>query len=182
MSHVARFRSLTLVLALTLTLPHAVSANEVYRWVDAQGVVHYSSVAPRGVNFERIDPGARPRALPSLANPRLQENEEDAQLPGDTPATAAPPAAGEPSAEDLGLTEEQQLRRAALEAQASERRAQLAQQRHENCRAARRHYDELTTHSRVRIRDDSGRERLLSEEELQERLAKARDAIVTNCD
>lgn len=179
MSHFAGFRSLALLL-IALALPDAATADAVYRWVDAQGVVHYSSVAPRGVDFERIDPGARPRALPSLANPRAQDDAEDTQPSADT--AAAPADATEPSADDLGLTEEQQLRRAALQAEASDRRAQLAQQRQERCQAARRQYDELTTHSRVRIRDDSGRERLLSEEELQDRIARARDAIVTNCD
>ncbi len=163
-------------LLLALALPTALSAAEVYRWVDAQGVVHYSSVAPRGVEFERVDPGARPRALPTLANPSLVDEEDEPD-----PAPAPQPAT-EPSAEDLGLTEEQQRQRAELDAQASERLERLATERQERCQTARQLYDELTTHSRVRIREESGRERLLSDEELRARIAEARDAIVTNCD
>lgn len=164
-------------LMLALALPAALSAAEVYRWVDAQGVVHYSSVAPRGVAFERVDPGARPRATPSLANPSLAEDEEDEPEPAPTPQPIP-----EPSADELGLTEEQQQRRAELQAQATERLARLQTERQERCRVARNLYEELTTHSRVRIREESGRERLLGDDELRARIAEARDAIVTNCD
>lgn len=173
-------------LIMALALPHTAAGAEVYRWVDAQGVVHFSSVAPRDQAFERVDPGARPRPQPSLANPDVAANgdtlvQPDLDAEAD-PATTASRSADAPSDDELGLTEEQRERRAQLQAEAEDRRAQLQRERREQCERARRQYDELTTHSRVRVRGDDGRERLLSEEELQTRIAAARDAIVTNCD
>lgn len=163
-----------LALLLALTLPGTATASAIYRWVDAEGVVHYSSVAPRGVDYQRVDPGARPQTPPSLANPRNDAPEAPAAEPEPMPA--------EDSDDDLALTEEQRERQARLQAEANERRTRLARQRQEQCEAARRVYDELTTHTRVRVRGDDGRERVLGEDELQARIARARDAIVTNCD
>ncbi|MCC5885429.1 MAG: DUF4124 domain-containing protein [Gammaproteobacteria bacterium] len=168
----------SLALLLALALPATLQAAEVYRWVDAQGTVHYSSVAPRNVPFERVDPGARPRMPASLANPR-----EPAATAEEVAAAPAPNAGVQaPSDDELGLTEQQRERRAALQAQAENRRARLEAERRDQCSRARRQYEELTTHTRVRVRDDSGRDRLLSDAELQTRIAAARDAIVTNCD
>lgn len=168
-----------LTLLLALALPATLQAAEVYRWVDAQGTVHYSSVAPRDVTYERIDPRARPRTPATLANP----SDPAAGSTDQAPATAEPTTAVQvPSDDELGLTEEQREHRAQLQAEAETRRARLEEERREQCSRARRQYEDLTTHTRVRVRDDSGRERLLSEEELQTRIAAARDAIVTNCD
>lgn len=172
-----------LALLFALVLPAVSQATEVYRWVDAQGVVHYSSVAPRNIAYERIDPGARPRPPATLANPQEDPVESPDQAPAPSVANATPMATVEaPSDDELGLSAEQRERRAELQAEAESRRARLEQERRDQCQRARRQYEELTTHTRVRIRDDSGRERLLSEEELQTRIAAARDAIVTNCD
>lgn len=168
-----------LALVVALALPVTLQAAEVYRWVDAEGVVHYSSVAPRGIAYERIDPGARPRAPASLANPSDPVGTPEAVA---TTAPAPDATVDAPSDDELGLSAEQRERRAELQAEAESRRARLEAERREQCQRARRQYEELTTHTRVRVRDDNGRERLLSDAELQTRIAAARDAIVTNCD
>lgn len=171
-----------LTLLLALAVPAYLQAAEVYRWVDAQGVVHYSSVAPRDVAYERIDPGARPGPRGTLANPRpaAEDTQPSSAPPARTAGTA--PVTRAPSDDDLGLTPEQRERRAQLQAEADTRRAQLEQERRQQCERARSQYEQLTTHTRVRVPDGEGGERLLSDAELQARIEAARDAIVTNCD
>ncbi len=47
---------------------------DIYRWVDADGKVHFSNSPPRGINAEKVSEsrvstvGAQPRAQPSAAN------------------------------------------------------------------------------------------------------------------
>jgi len=172
-----------LTLLLALALPASLQAAEVYRWVDARGLVHYSSMAPRDYAYERIDPGAQPRAAATLANPRDAADTSSADADAQQPVSPQRNGTGQaPSNDDLGLTEEQRERRAQLQSEAESRREQLEAQRQEQCERARRQYEELTTHTRVRIVDDSGQETLLSDDELQARIAAARDGIVMNCD
>lgn len=169
-----------LALLLALALPATLQAAEIYRWVDSQGLVHYGSVAPHGFVYERIDTRAGPRGQATLANPRAAANTTEQAT--ETPQPDRATAGGGPPDADLGLTEEQRERQAQLQAEAESRRARLETERTAQCERARRHYEELTTHTRVRVKDDSGRERLLSDAELQTRIAAARDGIVTNCD
>jgi hypothetical protein len=165
-----------LALLLLIGMPAPSLASEVYRWVDGTGLVHYSSVAPRDYAYERIDPGARPRTPATLARPRDESGPAEEVAPPQSDPGPQPP-----SDDPLGLTDEQREFRAQLQAEAESRRANLEAERQAQCERARRHYEELTTHTRVRVVDDSGRERLLSDAELQTRIATTRDAIVTNC-
>jgi len=173
MSAMTAMKSLTLAAALSL-VPLATAATEIYRWVDADGSVHYSSVAPRGIPHERIDPGGVRRPAPTLASPDLRDTPLPAVLPEPERAAAAPDAPD--------LTTAQVAARQALAAEAAASRALLLEQQRETCRQARDRYRQLTTHARVRVQSASGEARLLSEEELQSQLAQVQDAIVAHCD
>jgi hypothetical protein len=69
-----------------------------------------------------------------------------------------------------------------LEDQAAERMAELEQTRRENCARAREQFQQFTTYARIRVEDEGGGTRILTEEERQERIAQAREAIVLNCE
>lgn len=168
-----------LALMVVLALSPTLHAAEVYRWLDANGQVHFSSIAPRGVDYERVDLGAQ-RGPGTLANPQSTEDRE--QVAARASGGEAGRGGEAPSNDELGLTDPQRELRAQLQQEADSRRARLEEERHDQCARARRQYEQLTTHSRVRVVDDSGSETLLSDAELQTRIAAARDGIVTNCD
>ena len=166
-----RYLALTALLLLSTA---GAAATEIYRWVDADGSVHYSSVAPRDIPHERIDPGGIRRPAPTLASPDLRDSAPPATLP--VPERVAP------ANDETDLTAAQEEARRALAAEAAASRAALIEQQRELCQQARERYRQLTTHARVRVRSESGETRLLSEEELQSQLAQAQNAIVTHCE
>ena len=156
--------------------PATLGAPEVYRWVDANGVVHYTQVAPRDVPFERVSPSGRgPAPQPSIYNP--------VRARPDAPATAATEGEG-PTVEagDPTLTPEQLQRQNELAAEAEARLAEIAETRRRNCELAREQFREFTTYARIRIADPDGTVRILTEDERARRLAEAEEAIVVNCD
>ena len=169
-----------LALAATFTASPVGSAEKIYRWVDADGVVHYTQVAPRQGQWERVTPGAHAanRREPTLDNPRALEA-GDADSPDD--ASAEPQNAGETD-ERLRLSESQQAMQQRLEDQAAERLAELERKRREDCERARAQFQQLTTYSRIRIEGEDGGTRVLGEEERQERIDQAREAVVLNCE
>lgn len=171
-----------LTLLLALAMPASLQAAEVYRWMDAQGLVHYSSVAPRDFAYERVDPGAQPQRRGTLANPRAANDGAESNREQEVSTAQPDRIAQAPTTNELGLSEEQRERRDQLQVEADTRRARLEEERQQQCERARRQYEQLTTHTRVRVPDGEGGERLLSDAELQTRIAAARDAIVTTCD
>jgi hypothetical protein len=179
---------LAIALVVLATSGGAVSAaEEIYRWVDAQGVVHYTQVAPRGVPFERVTPGQRPGGAPSFYNP---SPDGASAASGGTPASSpsgsaspdpAPSSGGNPQG-GTRLTEQQQAEQQRLQSEAEERLADIRAAKEENCRNAREQFQQFTTYARIRVDDGEGGTRLLTEEERQERIEEAQEAIVMNCD
>lgn len=168
----------TLLLAGIAAAPVG-AAEDIYRWVDGAGVVHYTQVAPRGVAYERVSPGARRTgAAPSFYNPTPDGADAPAGSTAPAPSqdTAAAPE-GQPT-----LTPEQQARRDALEAEANARLANVRDTREENCRNAREQFQQFTTYARIRVADGDGGTRVLTESEREARIAEAQEAIVLNCD
>lgn len=154
--------------------PSASAAQAVYRWVDANGVVHFTQTAPRDVPYEQVSPsGQGSRPAPSFYSPRR-----------DAPAAPANPDAGETeaNAEDPALTAAQQQRQAELDAQAQTRLSEMAAARRRNCELARQQFEEFTTFARIRVADGEGGVRILTEAERAERIAEAEEAILVNCD
>ena len=127
---------------------------EVYRWVDANGVVNSSQMKPRGVAAEQIatDPGAPP---------------------------ATPEAAPAPASSELS-TEQRRVRRD-LQQQERTRQQDVAEIRAANCAHAQRTLEQLTVRSRVNLTEEDGTVRTLSEQERQARIKEAQDAVVEHC-
>ena len=59
-----------------------VCADDLYRWTDSRGVVHYTDKPPHGVNAEKLSV----TNTPTLANPRTDEVEDTAEAPADPDA------------------------------------------------------------------------------------------------
>jgi hypothetical protein len=63
-----QFSRFMLALVAILVLASPALAQRVYKWTDAQGVVHYADAPPEGVKFERVNVSsgtARTEAEPS---------------------------------------------------------------------------------------------------------------------
>lgn len=170
-----------LAFAAVLTGSPVHAAEEIYRWVDAAGVIHYTQVAPREGEWQRVTPGTHAaRRAPTLDNPRARET---AGAAGSASSTASPaPQDSGAQDEPPQLSEQQQAMQQRLEEQAAERLADLEQARRENCKKAREQFQQFTTYARIRVEDEGGGTRVLGEEERQQRIAEAREAIVLNCD
>jgi len=84
-------------LAMCLAVATAFAAqSQVYKWTDAQGVVHYSDAPPpttqANVQQVRISGGDRPHAVEGDATDASASKPADATPPETTVAQAAPPA------------------------------------------------------------------------------------------
>lgn len=158
---------------MALAAPFAQAAEAVYRWVDANGVVHFTQNAPRGVPYEEVSTGGPGSRNPSFYAPRRS-------------ASAAPeapvPSTATADAPEAGMDPELQQRQAELQAEAQARLSEMAAAKARNCEMARQQFEEFTTFARIRVSDGQGGMRILSEEERAERVAEAEQAILLNCD
>lgn len=158
-------RTMTAVLCLmflsTVIVAPPVAADEMYRWVDKNGVLNYSQIKPEGVNAEKVET----RAGTTARSPA-------------TPAPAADPAAasGKPK-----LTEEQQRKLDELKALQQQEEQQIAEIKRANCEKSQKVLERLKLKEHVRIRNPDGTERALGEDERQKRIEEAQLGIATNC-
>ena len=178
-TRIARVLAAVVFAAGSLAPLAAPAAEEIYRWVDAAGTVHYTQVAPQGIAFERVTPGNRERPG-TLANPRSPSS---AAAGSATTRSQAPESRDADSADgSAALTETQQRLKRELEQEAQERLAEVQATRRDNCEKAREQFREFTTFARIRVSDGQGGARVLTEEERQQRIDEAQEAIVLNCD
>ncbi len=129
---------------------------EIYRWVDENGVVNYTQHKPEDRTAQLVS------------------------TRGSTPPVSAPAEAS--PAPDSNLTEEQQRMLDELKAREAERAEQVAEIRRDNCEKSRSVLQRLTQSERIRVRESGGTERVLPEEERQQRITEAQEGIATNCD
>ncbi len=140
---------------LTLAVSGAALAGDIYKWVDADGNVHYGD-KPAGAQSERMAIDSRPtdRARVSAqtqarAEARMQAREAEAAA-----------AAEAPSPEEL-------------RAQAAERR--------QKCESSRANMQRLVTSRRIYREDDNGERVYLDEAEMQATRQRVEDEISEFC-
>ncbi len=143
------------MLAIAGSPAHA--QKEVYRWVDSQGVVHFSDVPD--------DPAAEPTGVttqgtdPQKVAARQQQFAEQYQA-------------------------DEQLAAASAEEQADARRQQetAARQRQIGCTAARKRLETYTTAPRLYEKGPDGSRRYLTADEIDQARASAMDDVASWCD
>lgn len=135
----------------------------IYRWVDENGVVNYTQLKPEGVQAELVH-----------ADTGQRVTSESAAGADRAPETAPAKKEGEP------LTEAQQRMLEELRAAEQERQRQVAKVRESNCQQARDLLERLTSKGRLRVAED-GQERVMPEEERQQRIEQAQRAVAVNC-
>lgn len=152
-------------LVVLLALPGLMGA-EIYRWIDANGVVNYTQQKPKGIEAELVSGGPKRRAAPSAV----------AVL--DTPTTAV---TASDDAEKPTLNEEQQRILDDLKQAEVDRQAALVEAKALNCERARGVLTNLTKIGRVRVQGPDGTQTVMAEEERQRRISAAQEAIALNC-
>lgn len=151
-------RSLIAVVFCSLSLAFAtqVNAKEYYKWVDDDGVTHYTVVAPKDRPSElvRVMGGGKTAAGKSNAAPASKA------LPGDETGFGAPKP--KPAAEKA--------------------EAKMSVVDPARCEIARNNIQTLTNHPRIRITEADGSIRYLTDEEKAEKMAEAEAAVRESCE
>ena len=141
-------------LALGLVLSAPLQADEIYKWVDEEGVTHYLQQPPPSGDAARIGVDSPPEE--ELERERLVE------------------ATGE-------RLEARREERREAERQARTNAAER-EQREQRCADLRASLGKLTENRRLLVPDGEGNVRRLPEEERQERVAERRRQIEEQCE
>ncbi|MGB5211140.1 MAG: DUF4124 domain-containing protein [Gammaproteobacteria bacterium] len=143
------------MLAIASGTVHA--QKEVYRWVDSQGVVHFSDVP--------TDPGAEPTGVTTQGTDPQKVAARQQQL-----------------AEQYQADEQLAAVNAADQADARRQQEMAAKQRQIGCAAARKRLDTYTTAPRLYEKEPDGGRRYLTADEIDQARASAMDDVTSWCD
>jgi len=155
-------------LCATFAMP---SIADTYRWVDDNGIVNFAERKPRGIPDERVSVVEGDNAGSAASNRR------PSTTPLDTLAVPTAPTGSLPKLDDR-----QQQMMAELQQNEATRQEQVTKIRKDNCERSRRVLDNLSVNNRIRVRADDGGERVITEQERQQRITEAQQGIVANCD
>jgi hypothetical protein len=151
---------------LLLIVGTTAAADEIYRWVDENGIVNYTQLKPRDTDAEAIVTRAG-------AARKAEKTAEPAPVATSTPAVTT--TTGQP------LDEEQQKMLEDLQAAEHQRQVEVARIKEQNCQRSRDVLSRLSVKSRIRVRDENGEHRVMPEDERQDRIAQAQEGIALYC-
>lgn len=143
------------VLLLVATASPAADSQNMYKWTDDQGEVHYTQFPP---------PPGRPVEI----------------LHGVRPPDQAPETNGNELQQQLD-TVEQQNEKQQQETKDADQRAEIQKIRKKNCEAAHQNLINLNRGGNVRYLGPKGEVMRLTEEERQKRIDEANKQIKDNC-
>ena len=145
-------RRMMITSSLLLAMSATAMASQVYKWVDAQGVTHFSAQPPQGQDATSVNTAAPP------PKPAVAEEKKAA-----------------PTFESIADPEQ-----AAIDEKVKQDIATKEVERKKYCADVRTNLSQLENNPRVRTEVD-GEVRRLSEEERQSRISEAQKAIAENC-
>lgn len=142
----------TLLLAsLLFGCAGAACAGQIYKWVDAQGVTHFTAQPPQS---------AEASVIPTAKQP-----------------AASKPAATPPAASSVANDPKQ----AEIDARVRQEVAQKEKELDEYCTTLRTNLAQLHNNRRVRMKDGDGEARRLTQDERQAKITETEKAIAENC-
>lgn len=160
-------RQLAFFLAFMVASPALLGAD-VYRWKDANGVINYTQQRPQGFEAELIS-----------ASGQVRSNRASSTTVETVPA----PSAAAPLAADGGeLNAEQQKMLDDLKLAEQERQEAFLAAKNDNCERARGLLQQLSARGRIRVTGADGEQKILPEEERQQRISEAQQGVAENCD
>ena len=163
-------KNLILILVLVIgtfcvTAVSATAEEEYYTWIDENGVTNYAERNPEGVQATFV---SRNQAFGRRAADERRPSSQTAQ----TAQTASPSAQNDTRSVDPD---------ALVDEQAAIMAAEVAAIKRENCKIGKNNLAQLKAFSRIRVSDDQGQNRILTEDEKEARSDKARQTIRENC-
>ncbi|WP_078084483.1 DUF4124 domain-containing protein [Microbulbifer mangrovi] len=164
-------RTVIATLSLSLGLLAATAhADGIYKWVDEDGVVHFTSQPPQKEQVEVVK-------APRSERYKKWQDEQQALVAQRKVSTA-----GKPAEESSPEAPQQSTRDNAKKdaEKAATEKAEMAA-RAQRCRSAQQRLQELESHARVREVDANGGYRVLPEEEKQQRIQQTRQILQNNC-
>lgn len=149
-----------------ITAQVALSEEEYYTWVDENGVTNYAERNPEGIDATYVTSSRAfgQRAVP--ANDRA--NDRRPQGNSASPDTTATNSNG-PDPDAL------------VDEQAAAMAAELASIKRKNCEIGKNNLAQLKAFARLRVTDENGENRILTDEEKEARSETARQTIRDNC-
>ncbi len=147
-------RATAALLALALAVPAAVLASDIYKWVDAEGVVHFGDRPAEDVTVEIVHIDSEP-TNPAEVQARIQARENRADAAETIPGAET-------------LTEEQ------LEARKRERA--------EKCTQYKERLQTFLTSRRLYREDENGERVYLDEQETLAARARVQEQVLEYCD
>lgn len=154
--NVISFHAVLILCAGLILAPERAMAAKYYKWVDEDGVTHYSAQPPKKGEGEIIRVKSGQSSDKDSAMKRLEERR--AKLQQDADKRNNPKS--DPQEE------------------ADKRNAEINKKR---CESFRKNLKIMTENSRVRMLDEKGESRVLPEEERQKKIKEAKDFIQENC-
>jgi hypothetical protein len=141
------------LLVFTVSSPAADSQN-MYKWTDNQGEVHYTQFPPPGRKAEKIQPPPPPAEPPKDSVNDLQQQLD---------------------------TIKQQNDKQLQETKEADQRAEIQKIRKKNCETAKKNLVNLNRGGNVRYMGPNGEAIRLTEEERQKRIDETNQQIKENC-
>jgi len=142
------FQIVPLLLLFLFTPAHA----EIYKWMDKEGVQHYSERPPVGMKYEMVDPHY-----------------------------AAPESSSEPSVKEEQQGDKNRVDQQRIQ-QEQRQKADLAKIRQQNCVTAQKQLEDFQSSPRIRMQAPDGTVQRLTEEERQAKIIEAQELIKKYCD
>lgn len=149
-----------LITTLGVSAMNAVARDEVYRWVDEDGVVHFSAL-----------PGEHADAVPV----KIRKSMSVSSQPSSTPAPEGTSPLEEPQP---SYAQQQRDERAKHRKEAAEKQRDIAA----GCEQRRQIVARLEPSTRVMVRLEDGSVTRMDDNERLETLAEAKDYIAGKCD
>ncbi len=160
--HYAKPLLLAFLASVLLAFSHSGQTKDesYYTWVDEDGVTNFSQRNPRHIDASYI---TRPQSF-GIRNLPPQTGTGRGEMSG-----SKGDADGTPNQDEELAREEQAVHE------------EIARVRASNCSIGRRNLAKLQAYARIRVRDSDGTERVLTDEEKQQRTENAQQIIKENC-
>jgi len=152
------------LLSTLISISWAMADQEIFRWVDEDGIVHFGDRLPEGVEADAIS--VRPNIVQSVpAKQPLAVQTGDEIAAGDLPVPI------------LSRAEQSRQDRAKIR----RKNAEKARILEANCATMRRQKEFIEPSSRVLVDDGNGGTRRLEDSEPEEALSEANTYLAANC-
>jgi hypothetical protein len=154
----------SLILIAALTVSSAASAEEeYYTWVDENGITNYAERNPSGYEARFVTREQQRFGYRTKENKPEAPGAEDAQGTAGATADANSDIDAEIAEEKNRIDQE------------------IAAAKKSNCNIGKLNLAQLSNYNRIKVKDDEGEVRILSDEEKQGRIDRAQATIAENC-